>query len=40
MNGESGGENRQIKVDSSQGGKTERDSKKIQLFHGEIIQRG
>jgi hypothetical protein len=36
MNGESGGENRQIKVDSSQGGKTERDSKKVEFLHGKV----
>jgi hypothetical protein len=36
MNGETSGENREIKVDASQAGQAERNSKKVKLLHAEI----
>jgi hypothetical protein len=40
MNGEAGGENRQIKVDASQASQAEGDGKKVQFFHGQNIGAG
>ncbi len=33
MNGEAGGENRQVKIDAGEAGQAERDGKKVKLFH-------
>src|SRR5439155_4356548 len=40
MDGQPGGENREIKVDAGKASQAERDRKKIQLLHGAIIRRG
>jgi len=40
MNGEAGGEHRQVKIDAGEASKAESDGKQVQFFHGEIIGRG
>ena len=39
VNCEAGGENRQVKIDPGERGKTESDRKKIKSFHGKNIGR-
>ena len=40
MNGEAGGENRQVKIDAGEASEAESDGKQVQFFHGEIIGMG
>ena len=40
MNGEAGGKNRQVKIDTGEASQAQGDCKQIQFFHGEIIGMG
>ena len=40
MNGEAGGENRQVKINAGEASKAKSDGKQVQFFHGEIIGMG
>ena len=38
MNGEAGGENRQIKINAGEASEAEGDTEKVELFHDEIMR--
>ena len=37
MNGKTGGENRQVKINASEAGQAERHAEKVEFFHAKII---